>query len=160
MPGALHRHLHGAIAAVAVFGRRGDVIGVARQAIADHFGIDFRAARLGVFQLFQHHDAGALAHHKAVAVLVIGPRGLGGCVVEGGGQRAAGDEAGDAEPADRRFRAARDHHIGVVQRDQPRGVADGMRAGGAGGDHGVVGALEADADRDLAGGQVDQPARG
>ena len=115
MPGALQRHLHGAEAAIAVFRRRGDVIGVARQAIALHFAIDLRAARLGVFVLFQHHDAGALAHDEAVAVLVIGPRGLLGRVVEAGGERAAGIEAGDADAADRRFRAARQHHIGIVE---------------------------------------------
>ena len=156
--GALQRHLHGAKAAIAVFGGRGDVIGVAGQAIALHLAIDLRAARLGMFQFFQHHDAGALAHHEAVAVLVVGTRRLVGRVVEGGGQRAAGIEAGDAEPADRRFRAARHHHIGIVQRDQPRRIADGMRAGGAGRDHGMVGALEAKLDGDIAGDQIDQPA--
>ena len=74
--GALQRHAHAAVGAVAVLGRRGDVIGVARQAVADHLGIDARAARLGVLQLFQHDDAGALAHDEAVAVLVVGARGL------------------------------------------------------------------------------------
>jgi hypothetical protein len=56
--------------------RRGDVIGIARQAIADHFGIDLRAARLGMLVFFQHDDARALAHDEAVAVLVIGAAGL------------------------------------------------------------------------------------
>ena len=63
------------IGAVAVFGRRGDVIGVARQAVTDDLGIDLRAARLGVLQLFEHDDAGALAHDEAVAVPVVGTRG-------------------------------------------------------------------------------------
>ena len=84
------------IAAIAVLGGRGDVIGVARQAVADHFGVDLRAARLGVLVFLEHDDAGALAHDEAVAVLVIGARGLLGRVVEAGGQRAAGGEAGDA----------------------------------------------------------------
>ena len=52
--------------------------------------------------------------------------------------------------------AAGDHHVGIVQLDHPRGVADGVRAGRAGGDHRVVRPLEAVPDRDLAGGQVDQ----
>ena len=56
--------------------RRGDVIGVARQAIADHLGIDFRAARLGMLIFLEHDDARALAHDEAVAVLVIGPARL------------------------------------------------------------------------------------
>ncbi len=42
------RRLHGAEAAVAVLGRRGDVVGVAGEAIADDLGVDLRAARLGV----------------------------------------------------------------------------------------------------------------
>ena len=72
----LHRHLHRAIGARAFGMRRGDVIGVAGQAIADHLGIDFRAARLGVLIFLEHDDARALAHDEAVAVLVIGPAGL------------------------------------------------------------------------------------
>ena len=40
--------------------------------------------------------------------------------------------------------------------DQAGGVADGVRPARAGGDHRVVRSLEAVADRDLAGGQVDQ----
>ena len=43
-------------------------IGIARQAIAQHFGINPGPARLGVFVFLQHHHTGALAHHKAVAV--------------------------------------------------------------------------------------------
>ena len=62
--------------------RRGDVIGVARQAVADHLGIDFRAARLGVLIFLEHDDARALAHDEAVAVLVVGAAGLLGLVVE------------------------------------------------------------------------------
>ena len=55
--------------------RRGHMIGVARQAIADHFGIDLRAARLGVLIFLEHDHAGAFAHDEAVAVLVIGAAG-------------------------------------------------------------------------------------
>ena len=39
---------HAAIGAVAVLGRRGDVVGVARHAVADDLGVDLGAARLGV----------------------------------------------------------------------------------------------------------------
>ena len=155
--GAFQRHLHRAKAAVAVLRRGGDVIGVARQAIAVDFAIDFRAARLGVFVFFEHHDAGAFAHDEAVAVLVVGARGLLRRVVKAGGKRAAGGEAGNAQAADRGFRAARQHHVGIVERDQTRRVADGMRAGGAGRDDRVIGPLVADADRDIAGDQIDQP---
>ena len=66
--------LHGAETAVAVVGRSGDVEGVACKAVAHHFGVDVRAAGLGVFQFLEHQGAGALAHDEAVAVLVVGPR--------------------------------------------------------------------------------------
>ena len=141
MLGALQRRPHAAIGAVAVLGRRGDVIGVARHAVADDLGVDLGAARFGVLELLEHDDAGAFAHDEAVAVLVIGARRLLGPIVEAGRQRAAGGEAGDRDAADRRFGAAGDHHVGIAQRDQPRGVADGVRAGRAGGDDGVVRAL-------------------
>ena len=62
--------------------RRRHVIGVARQAVADHLGVDLRAARLGVLIFLEHDDARALAHDEAVAVLVIGAAGLFGLVVE------------------------------------------------------------------------------
>src|SRR3546814_7852070 len=58
-PGALQRRLHRQEAAVAVFRRRGDVVGVAGQAVADHLCIDRRAARLGVLELFQHPHTGS-----------------------------------------------------------------------------------------------------
>ena len=106
---------HAAEGAVAVLGRRGDVVGVAGQAVADHLGIDLGAARLGVLELLEHDDAGALAHDEAVAVPVVGARGLLGRVVEVGRQRAAGGEAGDARAADRRFGAAGDHHVGIAE---------------------------------------------
>ena len=65
-------------------GGRGDVVGIARQAVADQLGVDLGAARFGVLERFEHHDAGALAHHEAVAVLVIGARGALRLVVESG----------------------------------------------------------------------------
>ena len=98
-PGALQRRRHAAKGAVAILGRRGDVVGVAGQAVADDLGIDLGAARLGMFQLFEDDDAGALAHDEAVAVAVIGTRGLFGRVVAIGRERAAGGEAGERQAA-------------------------------------------------------------
>ena len=91
--GTLQRHGHAAECAVAVFRRRGDVEGVARETIADDFGIDLGAASLGVFQFFEHDDARALAHDETVAVLVIGTGGCGRIVVAGGRERLAGRKA-------------------------------------------------------------------
>ena len=157
--GALERGLHAAIGAVAFRRRRGDVISVARHAVADHLGIDRGAARLGVLQLLEHHDARPLAHHEAVAVAVIGTRRALGRVVEMRRKRARGGKARERQPVDRGLGAARDHDVRVAQPDQPRGVADRMRAGRAGGDHGMIGAFQAECDRDIAGGEVDQAAR-
>ena len=157
-PGALQRRLHGAEAAVAVRCRRGHMVGVAGQAVADHLGVNLGAPLLGVFQLFQDDDTGPLAHHETVAVLVPRPRRAGRLVVEVGRQRLGLGEAGQADAADGRLRAAGDHHVGIVECDQPRGIADGVRAGRAGGDHGMVGTLVAVADLHLAGHQIDQRA--
>ncbi|MCY1172102.1 hypothetical protein D9M73_122310 [compost metagenome] len=151
-----HRHLHRAERARAFGVRRGDVISIARQAIADHLGIDFRAARLGVFIFLEADHACALAHDEAVAILVIGAAGAFGRRVEARRQRARLGEAGNAERADRALGAARQHHIGIVHRDHPRGVADRMRAGRASGDDGMVGAHQTVFDLHLAGDQVDQ----
>ena len=84
----------------------------------------------------EHHGARAFAHDEAVAVPVPRPRRPLRRVVEGGGQRPRRRETGDAQAADRRLGAAGDHHVGVVERDQPGGVADRVRARGAGGDDG------------------------
>ena len=141
-------------------GGDGDVVGVARQAVADHLGVDLRAARLGVLVFLEHDDAGALAHDEAVAVLVVGARGLRRASslkpVESARQA---QKPAIAEAVDRRFGAARHHHVGVAERDQAAGVADRVRAGRAGRDDGVVRTLEAVLDRDVAGGEIDEPAR-
>src|SRR5204863_19645 len=77
-----HRHLHRAEGARALGMRRGHVIGIARQAIAHDLGIDLRAARLGMLIFLEHDDAGTLAHHEAVAVLVPGAAGAPRLVAE------------------------------------------------------------------------------
>src|SRR5262249_10297660 len=128
-------------------------------AVADDLAVDVCAALKGMLALLEDDDAGALADDESVTVTVIGPRGLGRAVVEAGRQRAAGGEPGKRQTADRRFGTAGDHHCGVAERDQPRGVADGVRTGRAGGNHRAVRALELVADGHLSGGEVDQAAR-
>ncbi len=150
----LDRRLHGSEAAVAVLGGRGDVVGVAGQAVACDLGVDLRAARLGVLVLLEHQDARALAHDEAVAILVVRAAGLFRRVVEAGRHGPRGDEARHAHRADRRLCAARQHDVGVAVLDQPGRVADGVGAGRAGGDHRMVRPLESIADRNLAARQV------
>ena len=82
-PGVLERRLHHAKSSLAVFGRLGDVEGVAAHRVADHFGQNARVAALGDFEGFEDEDAGALADDEAVAVGVEGPAGALGLVVAG-----------------------------------------------------------------------------
>ena len=76
------RHLHAAHRALS----RGlnHVIAVGSRAVADHFAIDPRPARLGVFQFLENEDARTAGDDETVAVLVVGARGLLRPVVEVG----------------------------------------------------------------------------
>jgi hypothetical protein len=80
-------------------------------------------------------------------------------VVEAGRQRRR-REAGDAERQIAASAPPATMTSASPSCDQPGGVADGVRAGGAGGDDRMVRALEAVADRDLARREVDQRAEG
>src|SRR6478609_10707477 len=111
--GALYRRDHAAIGAVAVLGGRRDVEGVAGKPVADDLGIDLGAARLSVLKRLDHHHAGALAHDETVAIAVIGTRGALRLIVEVGGQRPAGCEAGNGQAAHRRFGTSGEHYVGV-----------------------------------------------
>src|SRR5689334_1422310 len=75
---------HDSVGAIAVFGRLGDVVGVAAHAVADDLSKNFGAAAAGEFQFFQNKDAGALADYEAVALRVPGTAGLFGRIVTGG----------------------------------------------------------------------------
>ncbi len=88
-----------------------------------------------------------------------GREARGRIVVEPGRQCPRRGKSGDAEPADRRFGAAAHHDVGVVEHNQPAGVADRMGAGRARGHHRMVRPAEAIADRNMAGGEVDQIGR-
>jgi hypothetical protein len=78
MPALLQGHAHRQLRAFAFGMGRGHVVGIARQAIADHFGIDLGAAGFRVLVFFEHDNACALAHHKTVAVLIIWTAGFSG----------------------------------------------------------------------------------
>ena len=133
------------------------MIGVARKAVADDFRVDFRTASLGMFILFEHDDASPLAHDETIAVLVVRAAGFGRAIVHTRVQGPRLREAGYAERIDGRFCTTCQHHISIVERNHPRGIADGVRAGGAGGDDGMIGAHEAVFDGNLPGDEVDQP---
>mgnify|MGYP003335498311 CR=1 FL=1 len=89
---------------------------------------DKLAALLRVLEFLQNEHAGAFSDDEAVAILVPGARCGGRPVVEPGGQCARRREPGHAQAADRRFGAARDHHVRIAERDQPRRIADRVGA--------------------------------
>ena len=123
--------------------------GVGAGAVAEHFGIDRRAACLGVFQFFEDEHAGPFAEHEAVAVAVERPAGLLRIVVALGEGPHAG-KAAEAHRRDRGFAAAGDHHVGIVVLNRLEGVADGVGGAGAGRGHGIVRSAQAELDRDVA----------
>ena len=119
------------------------MIGIAGEAVADNLGVNSGPAGLGMLQALQNHDARAFAHDETVAVPVVGPRSLLRPIVETGGKRPASDKPGQAKPANRAFSAASHHQVSIVERNEARGVADGVCAGRTRRDHGVIGAFEA-----------------
>jgi hypothetical protein len=105
------------------------MIGVARQAIADDFGVDLRAALLGVFILLKDDDSGALPHDEAVAVLIVRTRRLLRFVIEVGAERPRLGETGDPDRADGRLGAAGKHDVGVIVLDHAGCIANRVGTG-------------------------------
>ena len=158
MPALAMRRAHHAERAIAVLGRRGDVVGVGRHAVAHELGVDPRAAALRLVVSLENDDARTLPHDEAVAVLVERTaRPLRGVVPRR--QRAQGAESADAHRGDRRLGTAGDHRIGVAAHDDLERVADGVRRCRARRARGGIGALGAEADGDLAGGEIDDGGR-
>ena len=93
---------------------------------------------------FKHHDAGAFAEHKAIAIPVPGT-GRRLRVVVAGRQRTHGGKTANAERRYRRFGAAGDRHVCVAVFNHSAGLTDAVQARGAGGDHRKVRPLEAKA---------------
>ena len=136
---AFERHLHAAHRALAR--RRHHVVAVGGRAIARDLGVDFRAARLGVLQLFEHQHAGAAGDHEAVAVAVIGARGLVRRLVEARRHRAHGVEQHRHGPVEV-LAAAGEHHVLLAPLDRLGGVADAVVRGRAGRRDRIVHALD------------------
>jgi len=82
--GAAQCVAHRAKGAVAVLGGRGQMVRVARHAVADDFGVDLGIALFGVLVFLKYDNPGAFAHYKAVAILIPRSRGPRRIVVEVG----------------------------------------------------------------------------
>ncbi len=111
MPASLMASAHHAERSVAIFRWAGDVIRVAAHAVTDDLGQDVRTAPLGIFELFQDQNAGALAHHEAVALGVPGTGSFLGFVIALR-KSAHGRKPADAHGRDAGLRAAADHGVG------------------------------------------------
>ncbi|MCY1518133.1 hypothetical protein D9M68_528410 [compost metagenome] len=133
------RLLHAAHRAFAA--GRDHVVAVGGGAVADDLGVDFCAACQCVVERLDHHHAAAAGDDEAVALGVVGTRGLFRRVVVLGGQRAHGVEQERLAPV-LFFTAAGEDDVLLAHLDLLHGVADAVRAGGAGRGDGVVQALD------------------
>ncbi len=104
-------------AARAVHVRRGDVVGIGAHAHPGQLAVDPGAALPGVLVLLQDQDAGALAEDETIAIAVERARGRGRIVVSLG-ERLQGAKPPHAGHADRRFRPACDHDVGIAILDE------------------------------------------
>mmetsp|Transcript_2854 Transcript_2854/g.8847 ORF Transcript_2854/g.8847 Transcript_2854/m.8847 type:complete len:364 (-) Transcript_2854:341-1432(-) len=134
--------------------RSGNVVRVARRAVAGELAVDPRAARLRVRLRLEQQRARALTHDEAGALGVKRARRPLRIVVHVGAHRAHVTKAGVAERRDGRLRAAAQHHVREAQLDVFRRLADRMRAGRACRDDAKVGPLRAQLDRNDPGRRV------
>ena len=157
-PRGAERVQHCAATALALRRHAGHVERIPAHAVADDFGEDCGAARLGKAKLLQDQDARTLANDKAVPVAVPGTAGVHRIVIAGG-KRLHRRKAAHGKRCDRTFGTARDHRIRVAALDGAEGIADCVRGAGAGGRSRLVGTFRAPADTDVAGSQIDDRRR-
>ena len=58
-----------------------DVIGIARESVADDLGVDLGTPLLSVLKRFQYQDRGPLTQNKPIAIFIERARGAGGLLV-------------------------------------------------------------------------------
>src|SRR5207248_9321950 len=69
-PGVLERELHGPRCAFPIRWRRGHVIGIPAQTVANQFAVNFRVSLFRALEFLNHHNAGAFANDKTVSISV------------------------------------------------------------------------------------------
>src|SRR5690606_6937953 len=127
---------HGAFAA-----RCDHVIAVGSGAVADDLGVDLGAALERVLQFLDHHHAATTGDDETVTLGVVGARSLFRGFVVAGGEGAHGVEQDALAPV--LFLAATgEDHVLLAELDLLHGIADAVRAGGAGGGDRVVDTLD------------------
>ena len=150
------RLLHAAHATFAA--GRDHVVAVGGGAIADDLGMDARAPRQRMIQRLDHHHAAAGRDDEAVAACVVGPRGLFRAVVVLAGEGAHGVEQVALAPVFF-FAAPGEDDVLVAHADLLHGLADAVRAAGAGGGDGIAEALDAERRGQAGGNRVAHGAR-
>ena len=128
------------------------MVGVARRAEARDLGQHLRAATERVLQRLEHHRARALAGHESRAARVERKRRARRILRLR--QRAEVREAREADGRHALLRAAGQGRVDVAVPDVAHGRADGVSAGGTGGDHVEALAAQPVADGQVAGGDV------
>ena len=128
--------------------RARDVIGIIGVAVAHDLGINVRTARLRMFHALEYQHAGALAHHKAIAVYIERAASRRGIRV--GGQCAAGRKARNGIGDNCGLGTAGENRIGIAVLDGAERLAHRMGRGCARGHHGQGRALCLMANRDVA----------
>ena len=143
---------HGSCAALGFRVGGGDVVGIAGGAVATDLAVDFRTPGLGVLVFFQHQRTGALTDDKAAPTGIEGQGSGVGILRRGQGLHV--DKARNAHGDDGGFRAAGNHCVCIAVTDEPQSLADGVRAGCAGGDSRQGRALAVVANGDHARGHI------
>ena len=132
---------------VAVRRRAGDMVSIARCAVARNLGQNGRAARLRVRQALQHKAARAFAHDKARAACIKWDGRTGRIVARV--HRLHILEARHRDRDDAVLGAAADHHILISVADRAHRLTDRVVAGRASGYRAEILALETEAHRDI-----------
>ncbi len=124
------------------------MIGIIGVAVAHDLGVNVRTARLCMLHALEYQHAGALAHHKAVAVCIERAAGRRGIRV--GGQCAAGRKARNGIGDNCGLGTAGENRIGIAVLDSAERLTHRMGRGCARGHHGQGRALCLMANRDVA----------
>ena len=124
------------------------MIGIIGVAVAHDLGINVRAARLRMLHALEYEHAGALAHHKAVAIRI--ERTACRRRVRISGECTAGRKARNGIGDDGRLGTAGENRISIAVFDGAERLAHGMGRGRARGHHGQGRAFCLVANRDIA----------
>ena len=147
-PGGPQRPLHRLSGAFPFRMGSDHVIGVRTGPVSDHLAMNPRASAQRMPQRFQDDDAGAFAHHEAVAGRVKRAAGLLRLAAPLR-QRRSVPEAGQGQRMNRRLRPAGDHNIRLAALNQPERFPDRRIADRTGRHRRQRGPKRAVADADL-----------